>query len=84
MMLYLAMICGALAILVTIVSTASIDLSTSQSEISLPSDAKTSAYSHFRLQNTQESAVTAMINAFPRLGLLQSMSHAIRILCVAV
>lgn len=83
-MMYLAMICGALAILVTIVSTARIDLSTSQSEISIASDAKTSAHSNFRLQDTQEIAITAMINAFPRLGLLPSMSHAIRISCVAV
>ena len=76
------MICGALAILVTIVSTASIDLSTSRTKISLASDAKTSASSHFRLQKTEESAIIAMINAIPGLGLLQGMSNAIRILYI--
>jgi hypothetical protein len=84
MMLYLAMICGALAILVTIVSTASIDLSTARTKISLASDAKTSASSHFRLQKTEESAILAMIDAIPGLGLLPRKSNAIRILFVAV
>lgn len=83
-MMYLAMICGALAILVTIASAASIELSTSQSEISLASDAQTSADSHFRLQNTEESAVLAMINALPMLGYLKGMSHIFRMLCVGV
>ena len=84
MMMYLAMICSALAILVTIASTASFDLSTSRTKISLASDAKTSASSHFTLQKTEENAVIAMINALPMLGFLKGMSHAIRIFCVAV
>ena len=83
-MLYLAMICGALSILVTIVSAASMELSTSRTEISLASDAQISTSSYFRLQNTEENAVIAMINAIPRLRLLPSMSHTTRILCVAV
>jgi hypothetical protein len=84
MMLYLAMICGALAILETIVTAASFEQSKFRSETSLSRDADTTAYSHFRLQNTEESAVLAMINAFPRLRFLPSTFHAIRILCVAV
>ena len=84
MTLYLALICGPLATLVAIVSAASIELSASRSVTSLASDAKAYASSHLRLQEAEASAVIAMINAFPRLGLLPSISHAIRIFSVAV
>jgi hypothetical protein len=83
-MLYLAMICGALAILETIVTAASFEQTKFRSETSLSRVAETSASSHFGIQNTEENAVLAMINAFPRLRLLPSTFHAIRILCVAV
>jgi hypothetical protein len=84
MVLHLATICGALTILVAIASAASIELSTLRSETSQARDAKTSVSSHMRLQNTEESAIIAMVAAFPRLQSLSSMFYAIRILCVAV
>ena len=82
MMLHLAMMCGTFAILVTIVSAASIELSESRSVTSLASDAKASTSSHLTIQETDENAVIAMINAFPGLGSLPSMYHVVRIFCV--
>ena len=80
----LAMLCATLLILLTIVSTASIDLSKHQFEISLASDAKASSSSRFRLQMTEEEAISAMIRTIPSLGALPGMSQTIRMLIITM